>query len=120
MLVNTGKCRYCGQIRMFDTQIEEEDAEREATLDCTCTGAKTFKQNEARREKAKDNIELAIYKIDQEVCEYTKQCVELVDRGRIAKITVDLGAGIKKAVLKTNKGTIKVTKKISKDVIYDE
>lgn len=120
MLVNTGKCKYCNQIRMFSTDVEEEDAEKEATLECDCNGAKIFKQAEARREKAKDNIELAIYKIDEEVCEYAKKCVPLVDRGRIAKITVDLGTGIKLTVLKTNKGTIKVTKKISKDVIYDE
>lgn len=120
MLVNTGKCRYCGQIRMFDTQIEEEDAEKEATLQCNCNLAKAFKQAEARRQKAKDNIELALKKIDEEACEYAKQCVELVDRQRIAKVTVDLGTGIKLTVLKTNKGTIKVAKKISKDVIYDE
>ena len=73
-----------------------------------------------RQEKAKDNIELAIHETDEKVCEYLKQCVELVDRRNIVKITADNGRGVKITISKTNKDTIKVTKKVSKDVVYDE
>lgn len=115
-----GACRYCGQIVIIENAIDAGSAEEKATMQCKCEGAKAYKRTVKRREKAKDNIELAIHEIDEEVCDYLKQCVELVDRRRIASITVDTGKGVKVSVKKTLKDTIKVTKKISKDVVYDE
>ena len=115
-----GACRFCGQINMIDGAIDENEAEEQATLGCKCDGAKHYKNRKVKMEKAQDNIELALYKVDEKVCDYLKQCVDLVERQRIASITVDTGTGVKCTVRKTNKGTIKVVKKISKDVVYDE
>lgn len=113
-------CRFCGQIILIDDIADETEAEEQATLQCKCDGAKHYKNRLAKIEKAQDNIELALYKVDEKVCEYMKQCVDLVESQRIASITVDTGTGVKCSVRKTTKGTIKVVKKISKDVIYDE
>lgn len=119
-MIDKAACRFCGQINMIDGAVDENEAEEQATLGCKCDGARVYRQRKERIEKAKDNIELALCKIDQEVCEYLKGCTELVERGRIGTITIDTGNGIKCTVKSTNKGTIKVVKKISKDVIYDE
>lgn len=97
-MANREICKYCRNLVLFGEEIPDEQAE----------------------EKAKDNIELAIHETDEKVCEYLKQCVELVDRRNIAKITVNNGRGVTVTVSKTNKDTIKVAKKVSKDVVYDE
>ena len=113
-MANREICKYCRNLVLFGEEIPDERAEEHAIMMCDCQGARK------RQEKAKDNIKLAINETDEEVCEYLKQCVELVDRRNIVKITADNGRGVKITISKTNKDTIKVTKKVSKDVVYDE
>ena len=113
-------CRYCGQTVVIEDVECKKDAEEQATLQCRCEGAQKYNRALKRRDKARDNIELSMYKVDEAVCEYLKGCVDLVDNRKIGKITIDTGSGIKVSVTKTQKDTIKVTKKISKDVTYDE
>lgn len=119
-MTNKGTCKYCMNIVLFGEEIPNEQAEEHAIMMCDCPGARIHQRARKRQEKAKDNIELAIHETDEKVCEYLKQCVELVDRRNIAKITVNNGRGVTVTVSKTNKDTIKVTKKVSKDVVYDE
>ena len=119
-MANKGTCKYCMNIVLFGEEIPNEQAEKHAIMMCDCPGARIHQRARKRQEKAKDNIELAIHETDEKVCEYLKQCVELVDRRNIVKITADNGRGVKITISKTNKDTIKVTKKVSKDVVYDE
>lgn len=119
-MTNRGTCKYCMNTIFFSEEIPDAQAEEHAIMMCDCKGARIYQTAKARQEKAKDNIELAIHETDEAVCEYLKQCVELVDQRTIAKITVDNGRGVKVTISKTNKDTIKVTKKVSKDVVYDE
>lgn len=119
-MVNKGTCKYCMNTVFFGDEIPDEQAEERAIMMCDCKGARIYQTAKVRQEKAKDNIELAIHETDEAVCEYLKQCVELVDRRNIVKITADNGRGVKVTISKTNKDTIKVTKKVSKDVVYDE
>ena len=119
-MANKGTCKYCMNIVLFGEEIPNEQAEEHAIMMCDCPGARIHQRARKRQEKAKDNIELAIHETDEKVCEYLKQCVELVDRRNIVKITADNGRGVKITISKTNKDTIKVTKKVSKDVVYDE
>lgn len=107
---------YC----IFDDPVDDDESEEKAVTMCDCNGARIWQRAKERQERAKDNIELAIHETDEKVCEYLKQCVELVDRRNIAKITVNNGRGVTVTVSKTNKDTIKVAKKVSKDVVYDE
>lgn len=119
-MVNKGTCKYCMNTVFFGDEVQDEQAEEQAIMMCDCPGARIHQGARKRQEKAKDNIELAIHETDEKVCEYLKQCVELVDRRNIVKITADNGRGVKITISKTNKDTIKVTKKVSKDVVYDE
>lgn len=119
-MTDTGTCRYCKNIILFDEKVSESEAKEKAVMLCDCAGARIWQRAKERQERAKDNIELAIHETDEKVCEYLKQCVELVDSKKIAKITVNNGRGVTVTVSKTNKDTIKVVKKISKDVVYDE
>lgn len=119
-MTNKGTCRYCKNIVFFDDPVDDDESEEKAVTMCDCQGARIHQRARKRQEKAKDNIKLAINETDEEVCEYLKQCVELVDRRNIVKITADNGRGVKITISKTNKDTIKVTKKVSKDVVYDE
>lgn len=119
-MTNKGTCKYCMNIVLFGEEIPDDQAEEHAIMMCDCQGARIHQRARERQEKAKNNIKLAIYETDEKVCEYLKQCVELVDQRTIAKITVDNGRGVKVTISKTNKDTIKVTKKVSKDMVYDE
>lgn len=119
-MANREICKYCRNLVLFGEEIPDEQAEEHAIMMCDCPGARVHQRARERQEKAKDNIELAIHETDEKVCEYLKQCVELVDQRTIAKITVDNERGVKVTISKTNKDTIKVTKKVSKDVVYDE
>lgn len=119
-MANREICKYCRNLVLFGEEIPDERAEEHAIMMCDCQEARIHQRARERQEKAKDNIELAIHETDEKVCEYLKQCVELVDRRNIAKITVNNGRGVTVTVSKTNKGTIKVAKKVSKDVVYDE
>jgi hypothetical protein len=119
-MANREICKYCRNLVLFGEEIPDEQAEEKAIMMCDCQGARIHQRARERQEKAKDNIELAIHETDEKVCEYLKQCVELVDRRNIAKITVNNGRGVTVTVSKTNKDTIKVAKKVSKDVVYDE
>ena len=119
-MANREICKYFRNLVLFGEEIPDEQAEEHAIMMCDCTGARIHQRARKRQEKAKDNIELAIHEIDQAVCEYLKECVELVDQRTITKITVDNGRGVKVTISKTNKDTIKVTKKVRKDVVYDE
>lgn len=119
-MANREICKYCRNLVLFGEEIPDERAEEHAIMMCDCQGARIHQKARKRQEKAKDNIKLAINETDEEVCEYLKQCVELVDRRNIVKITADNGRGVKITISKTNKDTIKVTKKVSKDVVYDE
>ena len=119
-MTNKGTCRYCKNIVFFDDPVDDDESEEKAVTMCDCNRARIWQRAKERQERAKDNIELAIHETDEKVCEYLKQCVELVDRRNIAKITVNNGRGVTVTVSKTNKDTIKVAKKVSKDVVYDE
>lgn len=106
-MVDGGYCRYCHQVIMFedDEAIHENDIEEVATMRCNCGSAQMYQDKVARIERANDNIGLALSKEHPEVAEFMKQAT---------------GKGTKVTVNKTAKGTIKVKKNVSRDVIYDE
>lgn len=119
-MTTTGTCMYCNQVIILDKEMEQKEADERAILLCKCEGAKHHKTIMARCEKARDNIELALYEVDEKACEYLKGCVELVAKHNIAKIVVDTGRNVKVTVSRTSKDTIKVQRKISKEVTFDE
>lgn len=118
---NIGSCRYCGQTAILDVEVATKDtADEEATLKCNCDGAKNYKYKLERIKKANDNIELAFHESYHDTEYLLKAAVPALIDYKIAKMTVDTGAGTKGEIKLTNKGNIKVSKSISKKVEYDE
>lgn len=115
------ECRYCGQT--YDSMVEttdEEMAQECATMMCKCEGAKHYQNRRKREEKTKDNIDLALHEENERTAEFLKQGVPLILDYKLAKITVDTGAGQKVTISMTNKGNVKVDKTYTKKVVFDE
>lgn len=119
-MTNTAKCPFCKQIVMLASETDDEDAEERAKELCTCDGAKSYQKRKKRIERACGNIELEFEEHYPETSELLKAAVNFIAYNKIAKITIDTGHGIKGTVGITSKGSIKVTKSISKKVEHDE
>ena len=120
-MYSTYRCQYCKQLVILGEELEtEEEALLKAKEICTCDGAKLFQKRQVRIEKACDNIELEFHEHFPETEELLKAAVPHIIGYRINKITIDTGNGIKGTVSITSKGSIKVTKAISKKVEHDE
>lgn len=112
-MANREICKYCRNLVLFGEEIPDEQAEEHAIMMCDCQGARIHQRARERQEKAKDNIKLAINETDEEVCEYLKQCVELVDRRN-----KDTGAGSSQTGTGTG-GTYRETAGTARGIKYN-
>jgi hypothetical protein len=103
-------------VELETDETEEQAAERV----CNCEGAKRARKIAQSVEQANDNIDLEFYKTSQAAAEILKAAAKPIGLGKIASVTVDIGNGVKGIVKATNKGTIRVTKTVTKKVEHDE
>lgn len=122
-----GTCRYCGQILMFEEADIPESlddkcnlCDETATRKCNCDKANDYRLFIARKEKTFKNIEAAFQK-NSEVTEYLmKEAVVPMMQYDIAKVTVDIGNGLKGTMSMTSKGVIKVKASYTKEAEFIE
>lgn len=116
-----GTCRFCGDTVILANEPSNQEEEIEmAILACDCAGAMLHKTMLSKAEIAKDNIDLEFNKDCPEVAEILKKAVEYIAKGKITKISVDTGRGVKAAVNKTSRCTIKVSRTETEKVEHDE
>lgn len=123
MLVK-GTCKFCKQVFM----VSEEDPDyisggrnldKIATLRCTCEESRDYQYREAQKERAYDNIDLAFndYTTMKDALRAAVQ--GMVDQ-KLLSVTMKNGEGVTGKLTVTSKGTIKVSKTVSKKVEFDE
>ena len=117
---STGKCRYCNQITYLEKQMSEAEAEETATQQCNCLEGKDYRRRVVRIKKTNDNIDLAFMENFPQTAELLRAAVSAIMDGKIIKMSVDTGMGIKGSISMTSKGSLKVEKTASKKVAYEE
>lgn len=107
--IQTGACRYCGQIYQFETdgRATEEQLDKWAEEKCDCTGAEIDRKKRKRAEKAKEKLEELLGGNLTEEREVMFQAIDLIVRDKIVKATIDVGNGIKLSAGVNAKGSIK-------------
>lgn len=57
-IVETAKCRFCGQMTQIeaDEKLTAAQAEEQATMTCNCTEAVEYQKERQRKEKAMMNV----------------------------------------------------------------
>lgn len=119
-----GTCKYCGQVFMVDEEDPDyikgmRSADVVASLRCTCEGAREFSYREEQKEKAYDNIDLAFDEYET-MRDALKAAVQgMVDK-KFSNITIKNADGVTGKLTVTGKGTIRVSKTVSKKVEFDE
>ena len=117
--VQTGACRFCGQMAQIETLFpwEQEKLNEAATELCTCGEALYYTSRKKRVEKAKKTLglELKSY-LSEESIMLLQNAVELIENEEAKSITFD-GKENKVKISMTAKGGIKIEKtKVKKEV----
>ncbi len=108
--IQTGACRFCGQIYQFETagQATEEQLDAWALEKCDCVDAKVERRKREKGEKAKKNLKELLGEKYKDAYGILAQGIDMIIRYRAQKVTVDTGANGKVSVSETAKGGIKV------------
>lgn len=110
-----GTCRFCGQMRLINAEPEAtiEELNELAIEECDCEGAKRFKKRRIEAGIARENIDNLF--ADQHPCAAAvlKECIELVQDGKIKEVNLKVTSKVKAQLKKTNKDSIQVNKTVT-------
>lgn len=117
--VMIGACRFCGQIAQVENGTNQEEWNREATLQCDCWDAKELRKKIRQAEKAKDNIRSLFKREYPETVGLLEAAVPILQEYGMINMSIDTGRGMKAKIAMTTKGKIRVeavaTKKTSRE-----
>ncbi len=115
--LNTGVCRFCGQIIAIETEesLTSPQLAEEATMRCTCEQAVEYQKEKQRKEKALKNVSVLFgqdaapeKRVGEEIVSILSAAVEEIYTGGLAKVTLSLRGGVKASVSQNAKGEINV------------
>lgn len=115
--VQTGECRFCGQMVQLDTDdnLTKPQAEELATMTCTCDRAVEYQKEKQRKEKALKNVSVLFgedaapeKRIGEGIVNILRASVEEIYTGGLAKVTLNLRGGVKASISQNSKGEINV------------
>ncbi len=115
--VQTGECRFCGQMAQLDTDdnLTKPQAEELATMTCTCDRAVEYQKEKQRKEKALKNVSVLFgedaapeKRIGEGIVNILRAAVEEIYSGGLAKVTLNLRGGVKASISQNSKGEINV------------
>lgn len=126
--IQTGACRYCGQLGQVNTLFgwSQEDIDEAVTCNCQCETAVKYKEAKERKDKAKKRIteifgEGAEEKaIAQDTVNILLNVVDAIEEKHMKGITIDVGHGICAKVSKMAKESIKVERTENTKSTYEE
>ena len=116
--IQTGACRYCGQIYQFETdgRATQEQLDRWAEEKCDCMEAGIERKRAERANEAKENIVELAGESHTEAAEVICRGIDLLMSGNVASVAVVTSDGYRLSATVSTKGAIKteVTKTVKK------
>lgn len=118
-----GECRFCHQLYSFEIVGDPTSNEavrilnRRAMEVCDCEEAKVWRVREARREKALENIDKMFRRDFPETADILAVSVDAIMYGRIDKINLDTGYGVKAKMRLDKDGNVVVERSQSSSKI---
>ena len=106
-----GSCKYCGQIINVEADTQTE-ADKRATMECSCTAAKLAQKRNRKISEAKEFILGLFPESDSEAPTIVSlhRMVDEIDSGRYSGASVQLDGCTSCKISRTTKGNIKVTR----------
>ncbi len=108
-----GTCKYCGQI-ITTTADNQKDADRMATLMCTCDDAVIAARRERSVSEAKGLIDELFPEDEDErngaLAVAIKRVIDEIGSGRFKSVSMQISGKVSVSVGLTGKGTIKVSR----------
>ena len=125
----TGTCKYCGQICATEEKTQAE-ANTYAAENCDCLKAREERELKRRIDSAQDRLEelcgedcekYGFEPIDDErTIDFIKKIINHVARSDINSAAISILGGIRIAVKKGSKGTLKVSRSESRSYELEE
>lgn len=110
--IKVGFCSFCGQGHQYpDVTVDatQEDLDKLATDQCSCSEAKSFKRQKERRERVDKYIQK---QFSEEAAPTIKELVQLVEHGEFKSVVITSEMTGWKTTMKTDKdGYLVITKK---------
>lgn len=108
-----GACKYCGQI-VPTRGTTQEEADRIATEECTCSMASAMQKRVRSIQLAKEIIDELFPRLEDErnteLAISLKNIVDEIAAGRYRAITIQVSGKVSVSLSMTGKGTIKVAR----------
>ena len=110
-----GTCRYCGQMRIVNADIDstEEELNELAVDDCDCEGAKIFRKRRNDADIAKATIDSLFGETHPCTAAVLKECIPLVQDGRIKEINIKVTSRVKAQLKKSKTDSTLVNKTVT-------
>ena len=115
-------CMFCGQMAAADEFESQEDADREASLNCTCKEGVDWRNRQEGIQKAKANIDALFgeycgeykpfYPVAEEILRSMKDAVSVLADHKIDKIRISFPKGDSALLTATATGSIKVKRSV--------
>lgn len=110
--IQAGACRYCGQVRQFETSglCTAERLDEMATEKCDCMAAREERRGREAAARAEANID-TLFGETPHMAGYLKHSVPLLQDGRIDSVSVRSGK-TKASAARMSDGKIKITRDV--------
>lgn len=127
-----GECKFCGQTMIVEDAVEQQEADKYATMHCECQEGRKFRNIEDMKEAAYANAE-ALFKIDDEVpfpddaliarnkqlLELMKNAINAVAAGVIEKATIKIGERTTASIFITATDGIRIKKNYKEEYVLE-
>ncbi len=107
--IQTGCCRFCGQIYQFETdgRATEDQLDAWALEKCDCIDARIEQKRQQRAAEAKENVHELLGEGREDVEGLMDHGIDLISEKKVAKVTVKTGEGETMNVSVNKDGIIK-------------
>ena len=106
-----GVCRFCGQTAMVSVGegCTQEEINEAATRECKCEAARAYNNKCCDAEVCEENIKKVIG-AESAVSQLLISCIPLIQDDEIAKITINIKAGVTARLGYNGKGNLVIQK----------
>lgn len=107
--IQTGGCKFCGQIYQFETggQASEEQLDAWATEKCDCIDSRIEQKRQQRAAEAKANVQELLGEGREDIAGLLDHGIDLISESKATRVTVKTGRGETMNVSVNKDGIIK-------------